>query len=91
MQHKWIGIGCLTVVSSMAVGLAWCAPQDKQTASADEASAYQAAHTEPDAQSKLKSLDGFVSNYPMSVLIPYVYEHYYLAFYQMKNYPRTIE
>jgi tetratricopeptide (TPR) repeat protein len=91
MQHKWSVIGCLTVVLSMAVGLAWSAPQDKQTPSADEANAYQAAHTEPDAQSKLKSLDDFVSNYPMSVLIPYVYQDYYLAYYQMKNYPQTIE
>lgn len=49
-QHKCIGTGCLTVVFSMAVGLAGSAPQDqRQTPSKAEADAYQAAHTELDA------------------------------------------
>lgn len=90
-RHKWIGIGCLTVMFSMAIGLAWAAPQDQQTPSKDEANAFQAAHTERDAQSKINSLDDFVSKYPTSVLLPYVYQDYYLAYFQLKNYPQTIE
>jgi hypothetical protein len=90
-QYKWISTGCLTVVFSIAVGLTWSAPQEQQTPSTAEAYAYQEAHTEREAQSKIKSLDTFVSKYPMSVLIPYVYQDYYVAYYQLKNYPQTIE
>jgi hypothetical protein len=90
-RHKWIGIECLTVVFSMAAGLAWAAPQDQQMPSKDEFNAYQAVQTERDAQSQIKSLDGFVSKYPTSVLLPNVYHDYYLAYYQLKNYPQTIE
>jgi hypothetical protein len=91
-KRKWISAGCLTVVFATGVGLASSAPQvQQQMPSADEATAYQAAHSERDAQSKIKSLDDFVSKYPMSVLIPFVYQDYYLAYYQMKNYPQTIE
>jgi tetratricopeptide (TPR) repeat protein len=88
---KWMGTVCLAVMLTTAGGLAWSAPQDQQRPSTAEANAYQAAHTERDAQSKIKSLDDFVSKYPMSVLISYVYQYYYLAYYQMKNYPQTIE
>jgi TonB family protein len=28
-QRKWIGTGCLTIVLSMAGGMAWAAPQDQ--------------------------------------------------------------
>jgi len=91
-RYKWSTTSHLIVLFSIAVGFAWSTPQDQQqTPSTAEAKAYQAAHTERDAQSKIKSLDDFVSTYPMSVLMPYVYGDYYPAFYQLKNYPQTIE
>jgi hypothetical protein len=91
-QRNRTNIGCLTVVFSMAVGLVWSAPQgQQQTPSTAETSTYQEAHTEREAQSKIKLLDDFVSKYPMSVLIPYVYQEYYVAYYQLKNYVQTIE
>jgi tetratricopeptide (TPR) repeat protein len=88
---KWMGTVCLAMMLTTAGDLAWSAPQDQQRPSTAEANAYQAAHTEGDTQSKIKSLDNFVSKYPMSILISYVYQDYYLAYYQMKHYPQTIE
>jgi tetratricopeptide (TPR) repeat protein len=56
-----------------------------------EYNAYQKAATEENPANKVKALDDFVSKYPMSALMPYVYRGYYLAYYPQKNYAKTIE
>jgi tetratricopeptide (TPR) repeat protein len=93
---KWFGVACLAIALWMFGGAvaAGGAPQDQQQKpnyTLAEYNAYQAAHNEKDPQAKIKSLDDFVSKYPMSALIPYVYRDYYLTYYQLKNYPQTIE
>ena len=40
---------------------------------------------------KIKLLDDFVSKYPNSTLLQYVYQLYYQAYAQQKNYPKGIE
>jgi len=55
-----------------------------------EYNAFQAAHNDQNAQTKIKALDDFVAKYPMSALLPYVYRDYYLAYYQQKNYAQTL-
>lgn len=56
-----------------------------------EYNAFQTANTEKDPQTKIKDLDDFVSKYPMSTLLPYVYQLYYTTYGQLKNYPKEIE
>ena len=90
-QPKWIGTCCLTVVLSMAGGVAWTAQQDQQQnlPSSAEYNSYQTAHDEKDAQAKIKLLDDFVVKYPDSVLALYVYQDYYLAYFSVKNFPQV--
>ena len=40
---------------------------------------------------QIKCLDDFVSKYPNSALLIYVYPLYYQAYSQLKNYPKVIE
>jgi tetratricopeptide (TPR) repeat protein len=56
-----------------------------------EYNAFQNCHTEKDPQIKVKCLDGFVAQYPNSTLMEYVDQLYYQAYYQLKNYAKTIE
>jgi tetratricopeptide (TPR) repeat protein len=93
---KWFGVACLAMALWIFGGAvaAGAAPQDQQQKpnyTLAEYNAYQAAHNEKDPQARIKSLDDFVSKYPMSALIPYIYRDYYLTYYQLKNYPQTIE
>jgi hypothetical protein len=90
-RHKWISTGCLTVVFSVAVGLAWSVPQDQQqTPSTAEVDAYQAARSENDTQAKLKLLDDLVTKYPHSALLPEIYRDYYQTYFAVENYPQVI-
>src|SRR5258708_3721695 len=50
---------------------------------------YNAAHTDANPANKIKLLDEFVAKYPMSKLLNFVYQDYYLAYYAQKNYPKT--
>jgi hypothetical protein len=56
-----------------------------------EYNAYQAAAAEKDPASKIKLLDDFVSKYPNSALLVYVYPLYYQTYGAQKNYQRMIE
>ena len=56
-----------------------------------EYNAEQAAAAEKDPQAKLKLLDAFVAQYPNSTLMQYIYQFYYTAYYQLKNYGKAIE
>jgi tetratricopeptide (TPR) repeat protein len=67
------------------------AQDQKQAYTIPEYNAYQAANAEKDSATKIKQLDDFVSKFPSSTLLQYVYQMYYTAYSQMKNYPKAIE
>src|ERR1700730_10118690 len=56
-----------------------------------EYNAYQAAAAEKNPAQQIKALDDFVSKYPNSALMIYIYPLYYQAYGQLKNYPKVIE
>jgi tetratricopeptide (TPR) repeat protein len=63
----------------------------KQPYTMAEYNAYQAAAAEKTPAQQIKLLDDFVSKYPNSALLIYVYPLYYQAYGQLKNYPKVIE
>ncbi len=56
-----------------------------------EYNAYKACEGEANAASKIRCLDDFVSKYPNSALLNFVYVQYSQAYSQQKNYPKMIE
>ncbi len=56
-----------------------------------EYNAYTAAQSTKDPAQQVKALDDFVSKYPNSALLVYVYPLYYNAYSQLKNFPKVIE
>lgn len=56
-----------------------------------EYNAYQAAANEKDAKQRVKLLDDFVAKFPNSSLLNYVYQAYWDAYGQLRNYPKVIE
>jgi len=56
-----------------------------------EYTAYQTAAADKNPASQIKALDDFVTKYPNSALLIYVYPLYYQAYSQLKNYPKVIE
>ena len=56
-----------------------------------EYNAYQAAAADTDPQQRVKDLDDFVSKFPNSALMPYVYNTYLKAYNGLKNYPKVID
>jgi hypothetical protein len=63
----------------------------KQPYTIAEYNAYTAAASEKDPATKIKLLDDFVSKYPNSALLIYVYPLYYQTYGAQKNYQRMIE
>ena len=56
-----------------------------------EYNSYQACAAEKVPATLIKCLDDFVSKYPNSALLVYVYPLYYRSYTQLKNYPKVIE
>lgn len=52
---------------------------------------FTACQAEKDPNSKVKCLDGFVSQFPNSTLMQYVYQIYYQTYYQMKDFKKAID
>ena len=79
----------LLLMSDPVVGLS----QDRKDTpyTAKEHAAFLAADLEKNPQIKIKLLDEFSAKYPDSTLLSEVVRDYYLTFFKMKNYPRTIE
>jgi tetratricopeptide (TPR) repeat protein len=67
------------------------AQDQKPSYTIPEYNAFQAANAEKDPAAKIKLLDDFVSKFPNSTLLQYVYQLYYQAYLQTKNYPKAIE
>ena len=56
-----------------------------------EYNAFQAANAEKNPAQQIKLLDDFVSKYPNSALLIYIYPLYYNAYSLQKNWPKVIE
>src|SRR5262252_8022033 len=63
----------------------------KQPYTMPEYNAEQACANDKNPTSQVKCLDDFVSKYPNSNLLIYVYPMYYQAYFQLKNYAKVIE
>jgi hypothetical protein len=63
----------------------------KQPYTMAEYNSYQAAAAEKVPAQQIKALDDFVSKYPNSALLIYVYPLYVQAYGQLKNYQKVIE
>src|ERR1700676_2031175 len=89
---------CLVVWSALAATSLAQAPAAGQDAGGAkpqytmaEYNAYTAAQSTKDPAQQIKQLDDFVSKYPNSALLIYVYPLYYNAYSQVKNFPKVIE
>jgi tetratricopeptide (TPR) repeat protein len=100
MIRKWImtGAGLLWIVlaTGSGAGKLWAAPQAatdqaKPGYSLAEYNQYQAADKETNPQQKVKLLDAFVTAYPNSTLMPYIYRDYYTTYMGLKNFAQAIE
>jgi hypothetical protein len=56
-----------------------------------EYNSYQAAAAEKNPLAQIKLLDDFLSKYPSSCLLNYIYPLYYNNYFAQKNFPKTIE
>ncbi len=63
----------------------------KQAYTMPEYNSYQACATEKVPATQVKCFDDFVSKYPNSALLIYVYPAYVQAYVQLKNYQKAIE
>ena len=63
----------------------------KQQYTMAEYNAFQAANAEKNPTQQIKLLDDFVSKYPNSALLVYIYPLYYNAYSQLKNWPKVTE
>jgi len=99
--RKWVG-SALTLALCLIIGgsirLRAQAPAAGQDSAAKppaytqaEYNAYQACAGEASAPGKIKCLDDFVSKYPNSTLLSFVYIQYSQAYSQQKNYLKMIE
>src|SRR5262245_9454005 len=63
----------------------------KQPYTMPEYNAEQACANDKNPSSQVKCLDDFVSKYPNSNLLVYVYPMYYQAYFQLKSYAKVME
>jgi tetratricopeptide (TPR) repeat protein len=84
---------CFVLGNASNVGAQAPAGQDagKQPYTMPEYNAEQACANDKNPTSQVKCLDDFVSKYPTSNLLIYVYPMYYQAYSQLKNWPKVIE
>jgi len=88
-------MACVVLGSASNAGAQAPAGQDtgggKQPYTMPEYNAEQACGADKNPTSQVKCLDDFVSKYPNSNLLPFVYPMYFQAYTQMKNWPKVIE
>lgn len=83
---------CVLVALTAGPAGAQAAQQSQQPSyTMPEYNGFQNCQGEKDPQVKVKCLDGFVAQFPNSTLMQYVYQVYYQSYYQLKNYPKTME
>lgn len=81
----------LGLAGSGTAAMAKAPAQQKPTYSYAEYNAYQAAAKETNPQQRVKLLDDFVSKFPKSTLLPFVYQAYYQTYDELKQYDKVIE
>ncbi len=81
--------GCAAEVRAAALPEQPQAAKSKATVA--EYNAYQAAAAEKDPQAKVKLLDDFMTKYPTSEYLPYVYNDYWQAYAALKQWNKVIE
>jgi len=89
-----VGASLCIVLGNVTNADAWQAPagQDAKPAyTMPEYNAEQACANDKNPTSQVKCLDDFVTRYPNSALLIYVYPMYYQAYSQMKNWAKVIE
>jgi len=84
-----LSLFCITVAPASAQNAGAAAGGQKYTMA--EYNAYQAAAAEKNPAAQIKLLDDFVSKYPNSALLNYIYPLYYKNYGAQKNFPKTIE
>jgi tetratricopeptide (TPR) repeat protein len=91
-------VAALTLMIGSAVAVRAQAPAGGQDAGGAkpqytiaEYNAYTAAQSTKDPAQQIKQLDDFVSKYPNSALLIYVYPLYYNAYSQQRNFPKVME
>ena len=89
-------LGLLLGTASGVLAQAAASGQDtpaagKQQYTMPEYNAEQACDADKVPTSKVKCLDDFVSRYPNSYLLKFVYPMYYQSYYQLKNWAKLIE
>ncbi len=101
MKRTWMIAGAGLLLATLGTGtgatkmLAAAQPQaaaaPKPAYTLAEYNAYQAADGEKDPQMKVQKLDAFIKQYPMSTLMPFIYQDYYLTEFALKNYSGTVD
>jgi hypothetical protein len=84
------GLSASALPQAPAAGGQDAAGQAKQPYTMAEYNAYQAAKAETNPAQQVKLLDDFVSKYPNSALLIYIYPLYMQAYGQLKDYPKVI-
>jgi hypothetical protein len=87
-------VGRVGVLLLLACGASRARPQDQAQRppnTAAEYSDFQAADGEKDLRVKIALLEKFSVKYPDSALRPKIYRDYYLAYFSIRDYGRTIE
>lgn len=92
-----------TIRSVAATLIPFCVPMGAQTQpqnqdapwnlryTLSEYNAFERAARERSPEKQIELLDGFVSEYPNSDLLLYVYPSYYKAYNQLRNFPKVFE
>ena len=87
----FLGVVLMTAASAVCAIPNQQSEQRKASPTLAEQNAFQAAHTEKDAQTRIDLLDDFTARYPESTLLPDVYVNYYQAYLSLWNSPQSVE
>ncbi len=86
MKRNWL-VAVVMMLALLAGPVARAADdQAAQSYTGPEYAAFNAAVNEKDATQRVKLLDDFVAKYPKSTLLPYVFQSYFLAYSELRNY-----
>ncbi|MBI1750858.1 MAG: hypothetical protein HY234_05620 [Acidobacteria bacterium] len=91
MKRNWL-VAAIIMLALLAGPAARAADdQAAQSYTPQEYSAFNAAVNEKDAALRARQLEDFISKYPKSTLLPYVYRSAAFTYMELKNYPSTMQ
>jgi tetratricopeptide (TPR) repeat protein len=97
VTRRLAGLAIVAALSLVCITSAPALAQEAGAASAGqkytmaEYNAYQAAAAEKNPAAQIKLLDDFISKYPNSALLNYIYPLYFRNYFAQKNFPKAIE